>query len=53
MGTPLGPRYILYSYIDPLGGWQGLWWVQSRSFGKVKVMMGLEDVDFIHGFVLL
>ena len=26
MGTTLGPRYILYSYMDdPLGGWQGLW----------------------------
>ena len=20
MGTPLGPKYILYNYMDPLGG---------------------------------
>ena len=24
MGTPLGPKYILYIYMEPLGGGSGL-----------------------------
>ena len=34
MGTPLGPKYIPYSYMDPLGDIRVLgYYIQSSGFG--------------------
>ena len=34
MGTPLGPKYIPYTYMDPLGGREGFLSVVQRTLNQ-------------------
>ena len=42
MGTPLGPKYIPYTYMDPLGGRSQ---VPLFEFKREKFVSGLVGLD--------
>ena len=46
MGTPLGPKYILYTYMDPLGYSPGL--SSSRLLGTVASAARTGDAPGAH-----
>ena len=54
MGTPLGPKYLLYTYMDPLGK-QGLHnYCSSLSCSKdgcPSTKLGLRGVTMVKSFV--
>ena len=48
MGTPLGPKYIPYTYMDPLGLCQNL-----GLFTKPRRLTGLAALGFKKGLIVV
>ena len=42
MGTPLGPKYIPYTYIDPLGRVEGVWGFGASGLGLFRGLISLK-----------